>query len=317
MKRLICAILALIVIASFAGCTNHEDLAISGTSFDPIDYVNENEFARYENADHGIIIEYPDGYERVGNFDIDGYISFEGDGTVIEIYAADRDNNDILTAEGYTNDILDIWYIGKESGSVQYGKTSGFKAVNRKDGKIRIDFAVKGVDAFYHFAYETDEEGFTENDPTFQYVMGSIRIDDGNFNRLSRMAARYSLLFEYVSDLKYVTDINYVNHCLNNFELSKDDAQKQEALKYVDSVRVEIEKIKSYEREEGEGFDEEWQEIIAETEKVIDSCNRIEAAISSGNYSEAQSVARSEVNYTLAEKAERFVATINAEIGEY
>ncbi len=317
MKRLICAILALIVIASFAACTNHEDLAISGTSFDPIDYVNEGEFARYENAYYGVIIEYPEGYERVGNFDTDGYISFEGDGTVIEVYASDKEHNDILTPEQYTNDILDIWYIGEESYSTKYGKTSGFKAVRRNDGRIRIDFAVKGVDAFYHFAYETDEDGFSEDDPKFQYIMGSIRIDDGNYNRLSRMAARYSLLFEYVTQLNYVTDINYVNHCLNSFELSKDDMQKKEALRYVDSVRTEIEKITAYEREEGEGFDEEWQEVVTEAENVIDCCDRIEAAIFSENYSEAQSIARSEINYALSEKAERFVAMINAELGEY
>lgn len=317
MRRIICALLALIVITSLAACTNHEDLAISGTSFDPIDYVNEGEFARYENALHGVIIEYPEGYERIGNLDVDGYISFEGDGTVIEVHASDKEHNDILTPEEYTNDILDIWYIGKESFATKYGKTSGFKAVNRKNGRIRIDFAVKGVDAFYHFAYETEEEGFTEEDPIFQYVMGSIRIDDGNYNRLSRMAARYSLLFEYVTQLNYITDINYVNHCLNSFELSKDDAQKQEALKYVDSVRAEIEKITAYEREEDEGFDAEWQEVLTEAESVINCCDRIEAAIFSEKYSEAQSIARSEVSYALSEKAERFVATINAELGEY
>ena len=317
MKKIICAVLALIIIMTFTACTNHEDLAISGTSFDPIDYVNEDEFVRYENAAHGVIIEYPDGYERVGNFDIDGYISFEGDGNIIEVYASDKENNDILTAEEYTNEILDIWYIGEESYSTQYGKTSGFKAVTRKDGRIRIDFAVKGVDAFYRFAYEADEATFNEDDPKFQYVMSSIRIDDGNYNRLARMAARYSLLFEYVTDLKYVTDINYVNHCLNSFELSKDELQKQEALRYVDSVRMEIKKITAYEREKDEGFDTEWQEVVVAAETVIGCCDRIEAAIFSENYAEAQSIARSEVNYELSEKAERFVATINAELGEY
>lgn len=309
--------LALSVIFSFAACTNHEDLAISGTSFEPIEYENDGEFARYENALHGVIIEYPDGYERIGNLDADGFISFEGDGNIIEVYAADQDHNDILTPEEYTNDIIDIWYIGAESYAVKYGKTSGFKAVRRKDGRIRIDFAVKGVDAFYRFAYETDEEGFTEEDPIFQHVMASIRIDDGNLNRLSRMATRYSILFEYVVNLDYVTDINYVNHCLNSYELSKDKMHIEEALSYVGTVRTEITKITEYEREEEEGFDDEWQEIFSEAEKVLACCDRIEEKIKSGDYEEAQRMARTEVSYELAEKAEDFVAIINAEIGEY
>ena len=317
MKKIICIILALAAVLALSGCTSHEELAISGTSFDPIDYVNEGEFVRYENAVHGVIIEYPEGYERVGNLDVDGYISFEGDGKVIEVYASDTENNHILTPEEYTNDVIDIWYIGEESYSTKYGKTSGFKAVRRKDGRIRIDFAVKGVDAFYRFAYEQDEETFSEDDPIFKYVMSSIRIDDGNYNRLSRMAARYSILFEYVSDLNYVTDINYVNHCLNSFELSKDESQKQEALRYVSSVRTEIMKIVDYEREEGEGFDDEWAEVVAEAEAIITTCDEIEAAIFDKNYEEAQRLARTKVGYALSEKAARYVATINAELGEY
>ena len=316
-RRIFCFLLAALIALAVCGCKKYEDDAISGTGFNPMDYVDESGYTRYENALHGIIIEYPGAYERVGNFELDGYISFEGDDKVIEVYIPDAENNDILTSEEYTNEILDIWYIGEESHNVKYGKTSGFKAVQREDGKIRTDFVVKGVDAFYRFAFTADEEGFTEEDPVFQYVMSSIRIDDGIYNRLTRMASRYKVLLEYATSMQYITDVNYANHCLNSFDISKDVQSKAEAISTLETVKAEVNKIITHEREKDEGYDEWWNDVLTEAEVIIKNCDEAIAEINADKIADAQTIARTKFSYELSDKSAKFIAMINAEIAEY
>lgn len=285
---------------------------ISGVSFDPADY-DTGALARYENKNFGIILEYPEKYERVGNFDLDGYITFEGEDVEISVYVPDMENNDILTAQEYAGSVLEL------SGSrpAKYGKCSGCKVVSDKDGRVRIDFIVKGVDAFYRFAYEAPAEGFTEENADFQSVMSSIRIDDGVYNKLTRMSSRYTVLLEYAKSMQYITDANYANHCLNSFEMSKDERHKNDALNTYANIRAELTKIIEHERDDDEGYNSMWEEITAEAGAVIDACLRAEEAVRNGNYEEAQKIARMEFSYNLSDKCSKFIETINAEISEY
>ena len=313
MKKIICFAMAFAVCLSLGACSMspREDY-ISGVSFDPADY-DTGALARYENKNFGIILEYPEKYERVGNFDLDGYITFEGEDVAISVYVPDMENNDILTAQEYAENVLEL------SGSrpAKYGKCSGCKVVSDSDDKVRIDFIIKGVDAFYRFAYEVPSEGFTEENTDFQSVMSSIRIDDGVYNKLTRMSSRYSVLLEYAKSMQYITDANYANHCLNSFEMSKDERHKNDALNTSANIRAELIKIIDHERDEDEGYDAMWEEITEEAQAVIDACLRAEEAVNSGNYEEAQKIARMEFSYTLSDKCSKFIETINAEISEY
>ncbi|MBQ8003490.1 MAG: hypothetical protein IJ299_00115 [Oscillospiraceae bacterium] len=313
MKKIICVVSALLLCLALGACTPaHEEKYISGISFDPADY-DTGATARYENKLYGIILEYPEKYQRVGNFDLDGYITFEGDGIAISVYVPDMENNDILTPQEYAETVLGL----AESRPAKYGKCSGCKVTEEADGRIRIDFIVKGVDAFYRFAYEAPAEGFTEENADFQSVMSSIRIDDGVYNKLTRMSSRYTVLLEYAKSMQYITDANYANHCLNSFEMSKDERHKNDALSTSANIRAELLKIIEHKRGEDEGYDSMWEEICAEAQEIIDACISAEEAVKSGNYEEAQRIARTEFSYDLADNCSKFIETINAEISEY
>ncbi|MBQ6902714.1 MAG: hypothetical protein IJN71_06900 [Oscillospiraceae bacterium] len=314
-RRILGVVLALVMTLSLASCAPDTEDYISGTSFDPIEY-DTGAVARYENQLYGIILEYPEKYQRIGNFDLDGYVTFEGDGVVVSVYVPDTENNDILTAEAYVDEVLELPKT-EGSGVTKYGKCNGYKVLKREDGKITIDFIVKGVDAFYRFAYSQSEEDFTEENATFQQIMGSIRIDDGVYNMLNRMASRYKVLLEYATSMQYITDANYANHCLNNFASSGDVRHKEEALSTSAAIREEIEKIISHKREEDEQYEEMWNEVVESAEKILESCKKAEECVKTGDYEGAQKIARTDFSYDLSDDASRFLATINAEIAEY
>lgn len=315
LKRTLFFALAFILILSLGACAPDAEDYISGTRFDPIEYQNV-EVARYENRMHGIIIEYPETYERVGNLDLDGYITFEGDGNVVSIYLPDNENNDILTSEEYVDEILRLEKT-EESGNVKYGKSSGYKIVTRENGRTTVDFIVKGVDGFYRFAFTSSDADFTEEDETFMSVMGSIRIDDGIYSKLTRMSSRYTALLKYATSMQYITDANYANHSLNNYLTTKDERYKTEARNAYSTIRTEISNIINYERENSENYDYEWNKIISEAEKAIDACNRAEECVNRGDYEGAQKIARGEFTYALSDNSSAFLSIINTEISEY
>ncbi len=315
LKRILFFALTFVFILSLGACTPNEEDYISGTSFHPIEYETV-ESARYENRLYGIIIEYPETYERIGNLDLDGYITFEGDGNVVSVYVPDTENNSILTPEEYVDEILRLEK-NEESGNVKYGKSTGYKLISRKDGKTTVDFIVKGVNGFYRFAFTSTDEDFTEEDETFMSVMGSIRIDDGIYSKLTRMSSRYTTLLKYATSMQYITDANYANHSLNNYLTTKDERYKTEALNASVTIRTELENIINYEREESELYDYEWDKIIAEAEKVVDACNRAEECVNRGDYEGAQKIARGEFTYALSDNASSFLSIINTEISEY
>ena len=203
------------------------------------------------------------------------------------------------------------------SGTTKYGKCSGYKTILRDDEKTTIDFVIKGIDAFYRFAYSSNDEDFSEDDYVFQSVMSSIRIDDGVYNKLNRMSSRYTVLLEYATSMQYITDANYANHCLNNYAQSNEERHKIDALNTSKLIRDEIGKILTHERDEGEGYDSLWEEIIEDAKKVEDACFRAEKCVQDGDYEGAQKIARTEFLYDLSEHASKFIATINAEISEY
>ena len=314
-KKLLYIFIAAVTVLSLCACEEEQE-AISGTPFDPEDYAPET-IERYEHRNYGIIIEYPSSFSnRVGNLELDGYITFEKEDATIFVYVPDYDNNRVLFVEEYAEDILEL--SGDEgSGIARFGKSNGYKAIEKTDEKTRIDFVVKGVDAFYRFAYETTDENFTEADETFLQVMGSIRIDDGVYNKLTSMVSRYKVLLEYAESMQYVSDINYVNHSLNNFLTTGEERHRETALKTCRSVREEIIKIRDYERTDGDLYEKEWEEIVEKASEVIDCCNRIETAINGGDISAAQKTARTEVSYELSELSAGYLSIINAEIAEY
>ena len=292
--------------------------AISGTEFDPDEY-NLETIERYEHREYGIILEYPSGFERVGNFELDGYMTFEKDDTSIYVYVPDYDNNDVVFVEKYVKETLGLRG-DKGSGVAKYGKSSGYKLVSNSGDKIRIDFVVKGIDAFYRFAYVTNAEGFTEEDETFRQVMESIRIDDGVYSKLTSMSSRYRVLFEYArmeSPENYVNDVYYINHCLNSYETTNEARHKQEALTTCRNIIEKISEISGYNRNEDDIYEEEWQKVKKAAEEVLECCERIEKAINNGDYAYAQKIARSEVNYDLNRAADAYLSIINAEIAEY
>lgn len=319
MKKFISLALALSFVISFSACNlvNDPEDYISGTSFEIPVYETET-FTRYANKLHGIVIEYPEKFVRMGNFDLDGYISFEDQaaGIAVKTYTPDTENQDMLNAEEYSQKILKFAN-APENMNTRYGKSNGYKAVSRDGGNITIDFVVKGVDGFYRFSYTCPEKDFPENQAQFEAVMSSIRIDDGVYNKLARMANRYKVLLEYVISMQYVTDANYANHCLNSFELSNEEIHKNEAIKTYNTIKEEIRSVAEHTREEGEGYDDYWQKIVVAAREMLTVCERAIDAIEKGDTEEAQRIARTAFSYELSENASKFLATINAEIDEY
>lgn len=314
-KRISCVFLSLLLVLALCSCASKKEDYISGTSFEMEEF-DTGTYARYENRNFGIIVEYPEDFARVGNFELDGYVSFEGDGISVSVYVPDQENNDILTAEEYTQKVLRL--SGNiASGNAKYGKSTGYRVVSQNGDLVRVDFTVKGVDAFYRFAYTAPAESFTEEDETFQTVMGSIRIDDGVYNKLTRMSSRYTTLLEYVSDMEYITDANYANHCLSSFEASGDMRRKQEAVDTVTNVRAEVAKVADYERDEGELYGDTWEEIVAEAKKIVAVCDEFLSCVENGDIAGAQNLVYTKFDYELADKSEEYLLAIQAEIEEY
>lgn len=316
-KKTLYILLMALMLLSFCACEKTPGMgdAISGTEFDPDDYAPVT-MERYEHRNYGIIIEYPSNFEKTGNFELDGYMTFEKDDSAIYVYVPDYENGDILFVEEYATEELDL-PDGKGSGISKYGKSTGYKAVEYTDDGVRIDFVVKGVDAFYRFAYETTAEGFTEEDETFQQIMASIRVDDGVYNKLTSMVSRYKTLLEYATSMQYVTDINYVNHSLNNFSTTNEARHKQIAIDTCIKARTEIEEICAYERMEDDMYEQEWEKVIEKATEVIEHCKAIEKAINEGDVAGAQKIARTEINYDLSDAAAAYMSIINSEIAEY
>ncbi len=302
------------MVFTLCACEEQQE-AVSGTPFDPEDYEPDT-IERYEHRNYGIILEHPSSFERKGNLELDGYITFEREDATIYVYVPDYDNNKVLFVEEYADSILEL--SGDEgSGITRFGKSNGYKAVEKTEEKTRIDFVIKGIDAFYRFAYETTNEDFTEEDETFLQIMSSIRIDDGVYNKLTSMISRYNVLLEYATSMQYVTDINYVNHSLNNFGTTGEERHKETALTTCQTVRTKISEIRDYERADGDMYEKEWEKIVEKASEVLDCCNRIEQAIKNGDIAEAQKIARMEVNYELSETSSGYLSIINSEIAEY
>ncbi len=314
-KKLLFSAFALVFIFSLGACTPDEEDYLSGTSFGTAGY-EAVKMARYENSLYGIIIEYPETYERVGNLDLDGYITFEGNGNAIDVYVPDTENKDILTSEAYVDEVLGLEK-NEESGNVKYGKSSGYKLVSREDGKTTVDFIVKGIDGFYRFAFTSTDETFTEENEIFKSVMSSIRINDGVYTKLISMSKRYSVLLEYAVSMQYVSDANYANHSLDNYLTTNNERYKTAALDTSAAIRTEMTNIINYKREDGESYDYEWGKVVAEAEKIIESCNRVEECVVRGDYAAAQKIARGEFTYDLSDNASDFLSIINTEMSEY
>lgn len=316
-KKMIPLFVAVIVF-TLCGCTGGEEDYISGTSFNPEDYRPANAYEEYQNKLHGIIIDYPIEATRQGNFDIDGSIAFVSENSEIEIFKPDTENSEtMLTAEEYANEFLDARK-EENTAAVKYGKSSGFRIIRKEDdGRTSVDFVVKGTDAFYRFKYISSEPDFSEDNPEFQYIMGSIRIDDGEYNKLYRMSSRYKLQLEYATSMQYITDSNYAIHCLNNYETTKNERNKAEAIATYDNIKKEMTVIINYKREEGEGFDEEWQAVLEGAQEIYSACEKVLSYINDGRDEEAQRLSRSEFGYALSDAATRFIETINAELAEY
>ena len=310
--------LALIAVLLLGGCSNPDEDYISGKSFDPDDYRPENAYEEYQNKLYGIIIDYPSDAVRQGNFELDGSIAFVSEKSEVEVFKPDSENSEtMLTAEEYAKKVLDA-KDESDTASVKYGKSSGFRIIKKTDdGKTEVDFVIKGTDAFYRFRYISSEENFDENNPEFQYIMRSIRIDDGEYNKLYRMANRYALELEYATSMQYITDSNYAIHCLSSYETTKDERNKAEAVSAYDNIKKEMTEIINYKREENEGFDEEWQKVTGKAHDIYAACEKIQGCIKDGRDEEARRLSRSEFGYDLSDSASRFIEVINAELSEY
>lgn len=315
MKKFICILSALILVLSLSACQDYDD-AISGISNIP-EPEPEIEVERYENQKHGIIIEFPKTYERNGNLDKDGFITFDGDGDSLAIYIPDTETDiDEMTAEVYASQKLNL-PASPDSGVVTYGKTTGYRTFVYDERGVTVEFVAKGVDGFYRFSFTTNRADFTEHDRVFTLIMASIRIDDGVFISLYKMAKEYTLLLQYVTTQAYVTDADYANHCLNNYDLTGDKDHIDTALATFTTIRDELSKIANHPREEDEEFGEHWVEIAAEAERLCAVCDEAVNAINSGDYTTAKKLVRSQFSFKLSEDASAFISAIQVEVGEY
>ena len=317
MKRLISAFCVFLVILSFSACAPSTDNYVSGNIATPPATEYEGELARYENPLWGIILEYPIEYRRIGNFDVDGHISFEGNGNEVFIYTPDKDQKNLnLTAEEYTLEIIGLPE-SPDAETVTYGKTTGYRTFAEIGGRTVVQFIVKGVDGFYRFDFASPASLFSETDPVFTTVMGSIRIDDGIYNMLNKMLAEYRILLEYATSMQYVTDANYANHCLNTFETSGDESYKTTAANTFQTIKNELLQITAHIPADGESFTDLWNKVLVYANQTISDCDVALAAIESGNIEEAQRLCRVSFTYDLSDTAENFVTAISTEIGEY
>ncbi len=315
MKKIVCILCALILTLSFSACQNRDNF-ISGVANVPAPEP-EIKTARYENQTHGIILEYPETYERNGNLDADGFISFDGDGNSVAIYIPDTETDvKEMSEETYATEKLNL-PLAPDSGIVTYGKTTGYRTFVYNEDRVTVEFIAKGVDGFYHFSFTTNRDNFSEDDRIFTLVMASIRIDDGVFISLYKMAKEYTVLLQYATTQDYVTDADYASHCLNNYDLSGDKEHIDTALATFATIKEELAKITDYTREEDEGFDELWADIISEAARLQDVCDEAIKAINSGDYEAAKKLARSKFSYDLSEDASLLISAIQTEVGEY
>ncbi len=315
MKKIISFVLMLLMLSLLVACAPDAEDYISGTEFEIPEFQTDT-FAKFQNKNHGIIIEYPERLQRLGNFDLDGYICFEENDVSLRVYIPDTDTETIMSVEEYATRILKF-PVTAESENIKYGKSTGYKAVLRKDGDATVEFIVKGVDGFYRFSYTCLESNFEKKTEEWEEIFATIRIDDGVYNKLGRMAYLYKELLEYATSMQYVTDANYANHCLNNFEISSDPQNKTDALNTYKNIKEELNLILNYERDESEPYGEFWERVISETEKMIAVCDEAIAAIERGDTWEAQKLARISVTYELSDVSSKFLSIINAEIAEY
>ncbi len=314
MKKFICILSALILVLSLAACQPEDD-AISGIANIP-EEEPEIKTARYENQLHGIIIEYPETYERVGNLDNDGFLTFEGDGNAVAIYIPDKEADLEMSESEYTTEVLGL-PLSSDISLITYGKTTGYRTFTYEENLVTHEFIAKGVDGFYRFSFTCDKDMFSEDDPVFLDIMSSIRIDDGVFISLYKQSAQYTVLLQYATTQQYVTDADYANHCLNNYETSGDAYHIDTAKKTFSSIKDELIAITSYKREEDESFDELWVKIVADAERLQNTCDKAIEAIESGDIKTAQRLTRTEFSYELSDNAALLISAIQTEVGEY
>ena len=315
MKKLTCIFLALILTFALVACQPEDD-AISGVATvappEP-----EIKTARYENQTHGIILEYPETYERVGNLDEDGFLTFEGDGNTIALYVPDTEADvDAMNADDYALKVLKL-AMTPDSSFTTYGKTSGYRTFTYTADTTTLEFVAEGVDGFYRFSFTSARETFSESDRVFNLVMSSIRIDDGVFISLYKMSKEYTVLLQYVTTQQYVTDADYANHCLNNYDLSGDCDHIHTARETFVSIKTELAKISNFKRGEEDGFDDLWADILSEAIRLQGVCDEAITAIDAGDYDTAKKLARSQFSFDLSEDAALLISAIQAEVSEY
>lgn len=314
MKRFFYILSALILAFSLTACQPEDD-AISGIATFP-EEEEEIKTARYENQTHGIIIEYPETYERVGNLDSDGFLTFEGDGNSVAIYIPDTEADLDMSESEYTTDVLGL-PLSSDVSLVTYGKTTGYRTFTYDGNLMTLEFIAKGVDGFYRFSFTCDKDAFYEDDPVFVDIMSSIRIDDGVFISLYKQSAKYSVLLEYAISQQYVTDADYANHCLNNYETSEDTDHLTTAKETFLSIKNELAAISSHKREEEESFEDLWVKIVNEAERLQGTCDKAVAALDNGDIKTAQKLTRTEFSYELSDNAALLISAIQTEVGEY
>ncbi len=316
MKKVVSVFCILFLLLNLCACASKNEEYISGAINEPAENVAELSFARYENPLLGIILEYPETFERVGNFNVDNHISFEEAGTEIYIYNPDSEADLMMTAEEYAINSLDLPN-DEEAGMVTYGKTLGYRTYSRIGGRMRVDFVAKGLTSFYHFAFVCPESLFSEDDPVFSAVMSSIRIEDGKYTLLNKMLAEYTLLLDYVTTMQYITDANYASHCLNLYETSNDEAHLNTAINSFKTIKTNLDKIHTFVPGEDESFRDLWEKISFSAEKMSGFCSLAISAIHAGNLDEVRRISRSEFPYDLSNNAQLFLDAIATEISEY
>lgn len=342
MKKLLLFLCIVSCILALSSCKNDPTYDPSGTDYVFLNEKENESFERYENELLGIIMEYPKDYTKVGNIDIDGFLTFEGDGNVISVFVPDSGSEHLFSAEDYAVKVLGFSK-NENSGNVKYGKSNGFKYYEKKGGVTTITFVIKGIDAFYKFSFSSTDKNFSESDPVFTHVMDSIRIDDGIYSRLNLIANRYGLVLEYATSMQYITDANYASHCLKTLESTEMESYRQQAVDSISKIKSELLKITDIDtatREElshiieheefadrtatdasnavaKRNFAALWESVITSAKKDMATCDEILAAIKEGNIKKAHELASLSFSYDLSNSATSFLKTINAEIQEY
>ena len=101
MKKFLLVLCLVSFVFALSACGNDPAPDLSGSDYDFLNEKANEKYERYENELLGIIMEYPARYEKVGNMDIDGYITFEGDNNVISVFVPDSTSEHLFSAEDY------------------------------------------------------------------------------------------------------------------------------------------------------------------------------------------------------------------------